>query len=429
MRRIQLFLTFWLLSIAGTCGHHEVAKHPTPKTETQPATGAASAPAVHALEDSTEARDDTNHRPQNAKKTDHETSTQAQPSHRRTEHSPAIVENNRVTTVPVPDGGRPIAAKTGADETVHLLFDSADGPQYATSADNGRTFGSTIAVVDRASRKPGLEFGAWDMAVGQGGMVHVALGTNAWKLKLPQEEWGFYYARLEPGANAFSKLRNINHTPSEGFSLACDENGRVTACWLKDKLYANVSRDNGETFADSVEIDPSLDPCNCCTTSSIYRADGKLEVLYREETNNERDMFLVSWDQDRNQVSRTRVSGTPWKIEACPMSYYSISRLQDGFAAVWPTKDEIYFARLDSHGKYLPPAEIKTPGRSGMRTGIIALSTTDGSTLVAWKKDEQLGWQLYDVQGRPSGSPGSASSSGNGVAGIADNDGNFVLFR
>ncbi len=341
----------------------------------------------------------------------------------------AADHGNRVTTVPVPDHGKPVAAKTGPDGTVHLLYDSADGPQYAKSTDNGRTFGAPIAVVDRGSRKPGLEFGAWDMAVGQGGRIHVALGTNAWKLKLPQEEWGFYYTRLEPGAKAFSKVRNINRTPSEGFSLACDDKGKVTACWLSGKLYANVSHDGGKTFADKMEIDPSFDPCNCCTTSSIYGADGKLAVLYREETDDERDMYLVSWDQDRNQVSRSRISGTLWKTDACPMSYYAISRNQDGFVAVWPTKDQICFARLDSQGKPLPPAEIKTPGRSGMRTGIIALNAPDGSTLVAWKKDDHLGWQLYDKKGRPSGSPGSAPSSGNGVAGVVGKDGDFILFR
>ena len=89
------------------------------------------------------------------------------------------------------------------------------------------------------------------MAVGKGGRVHVAMGTNAWKLKLPQEEWGFFYASLDPGASAFSPVRNINKKPSEGFSLAADDKGNVTACWLSDKLYANVSHDNGETFGPS----------------------------------------------------------------------------------------------------------------------------------------------------------------------------------
>jgi hypothetical protein len=266
------------------------------------------------------------------------------------------------------------------------------------------------------------------MAVGKGGRIHVAMGTNAWKLKLPQEEWGFFYANLEPGAAAFSPVRNINRKPSEGFSLAADDKGNVTACWLSDKLYANVSHDNGETFAPFIEVNTRYNPCNCCTTSAVYGEDGRLAVLYREETNNERDMFLVLWDQARGDVSRTRISRTLWKVEACPMSYYTISREQAGFVAVWPTKGEIYFARLDGKGDSSPEAEIKTPGRSGMRTGMLALTAPDGNTLVAWKKDDQIGWQLYGVGGQPSGPPGSAPSSGSGVAGVVGKDGRFILF-
>jgi hypothetical protein len=336
---------------------------------------------------------------------------------------------SRVTTVAVPGGGKPVVARTDREGAVHLLYDSEDGPKYAKSSDGGLTFGPPIPVVGEGSRTEGLEYSAWDMAVGKGGRVHVATGTNAWKLKLPQEEWGFFYARLDPGAAAFSPVRNINRKPSEGFSLAADDKGNVTTCWLSDKLYANVSHDNGETFEPSAEINPRYNPCNCCTTSASYGEDGKLAVLYREETNDERDMYLVLWDQERGQMTRKRVSRTLWKIDACPMSYYTVTRERGGFVAVWPTKGEIYFARLDGKGDPSPPAEIKTPGRSGMRTGMLALSGPDGKTLVAWKKDGRIGWQLYDVEGQPTGSPGSAKGSGNGVAGVVGKDGRFVLFR
>ena len=336
---------------------------------------------------------------------------------------------NKVTTIAVPNGGQPAAAKTDAQGTIHLLFNAADGPQYAKSTDGGKTLSKAIPVVDRESRKPGLEFSVWDLAVSPEGHVHVAMGTNAWKLKLPKEEWGFFYARLDPGAQAFSPVRNINNKPSEGFSLAADDKGNVTACWLSGKLYANVSRDNGKTFAANVEIDSSFNPCDCCTTSADYGADGKLAVLYREETNNDRDMFLVLWDQEQNQVSRTPVSTVSWKIEACPMSYYSVSRDQEGFVAVWPTKGQIYFARLDGKGALQSPKEIKTPGATGMRTGMVALSATDGGTLVAWKKDGQLSWQLYDQRSRPSGSLANAKSAGSGAAGVRTKNGDFVLFR
>jgi hypothetical protein len=338
---------------------------------------------------------------------------------------------NQVTTAPVPGHGQPLVARADAEGTIHLLYGTADGPQYVKSLDKGKTFSAAIPVVDRASRKPGLEFHGWDMVVGQGGSIHVAMGTNAWKLKLPENEWGFYYARLEPGAKAFEPVRNLNNKPSEGFSLAADDKGNVTACWLSDKLFANVSHDDGKTFGPNVEVNPAYDPCNCCTTSAAYGADGKLAVLYREETKNERDMYLVLWDQQREQTSRTRISTTLWKINACPMTYYTVTRAADGFVAVWPTGSgyDLYFARLDRKGKLLPPGEIKTPGKAGHRTGLIALSGPDGCTLVTWTKDNELGWQLYEANGRPSGLLGSARSSGNGVAGVVDKEGHFILFR
>lgn len=336
---------------------------------------------------------------------------------------------SRVTTVSVPSGGQAVTAETDAAGTIHLLYDSADGPQYSRSKDGGRTFSEAIGVVDRDSRQPGLEFHAWDLAVGKGGRVHVAMGTNAWKLKLPKEEWACFYASLEPNAAAFAPVRNLNKTPSEGFSLAADEQGNVTACWLSGKLFANVSHDGGRTFSDTVEIDPTANPCDCCTTSCVYSADGRLAVLYREETNNERDMYLLLWDQEKAQTSRKRVSSTLWKIDACPMSYYAVSRRGDGFVAAWPTEGQVYFTRLDRQGGFLSPAEIKTPGSTGMRTGLLALAAADGSTLVAWKEENQLHWQLYDAKGKPVGTAGSAKSSGKGVAGVVASDGNFLLFR
>src|SRR6185295_2685211 len=169
----------------------------------------------------------------------------------------------KVNLATVPAGGGAVVAKTDANGVIHLLYDVAAGPQYARSTDGGKTWSRLVAIVDRNSQKPGLKFDVWDMAIGKGGRVHVALGTNAWKLKLPQSEWGYFYASLAPGAKAFSKVRNINSKPSEGFSLAADDKGNVTACWMADKLYANISRDEGKTFAPYVEIDALYNPCNC----------------------------------------------------------------------------------------------------------------------------------------------------------------------
>src|SRR5262249_18634644 len=151
----------------------------------------------------------------------------------------------RVTTIPAPGGGQPVVARIDAQGVVHLLYNSARGPWYAKSNDSGRTFNPAIPVLTKGPGKPGLQFYGPGMAVGRGGRIHVAMSTNAWQLKLPEEEWAFYYASLEPAARAFSPVRNLNRKPSEGYSLAADGKGNVTACWLSGKLYANVSHDDG----------------------------------------------------------------------------------------------------------------------------------------------------------------------------------------
>ncbi|MDR3401288.1 MAG: hypothetical protein P4L99_02225 [Chthoniobacter sp.] len=334
----------------------------------------------------------------------------------------------RVETVHIPGASFVMQARRGADGTIHVLFDTADGPRYVRSSDGGKNFSAPLTLVDQTAQKPGLVFSTWDLAVGKDGRVHAALGNNAWKLKLPKEEWGMFYATLPPGAKAFSPLRNLNHQPSEGFSLATGEGGVVTASFLSGKVFTMASRDGGETFRASAELNPSLDPCKCCTTSTTYGPDGRLALLYREETNNERDVHLVLADQRSGQQTRTRISSTPWKLEGCPMTYFTIRGTDTGYVTAWPTKGQIYFARLDKNGTVLPPGEIKTPGTNGMRTGILALSASDGATLIAWKNQNVLGWQLYNAAGQPQGSPASAPSEGTGAAGVALPDGRFMLF-
>jgi len=343
--------------------------------------------------------------------------------------SHASEQTNRVTVIRVPVVGQPEKAMLGADGTIHLLLDSTEGPLYVKSKDAGRTFSAPVAIVDTASQRPGLIYSAADLAIGKDGRVHVAMANNAWKLKLPQEDWGLYYASLTPGAKAFSPVRNLNRKPSEGFSLAANGRGAVTAWFLSGKLFTMDSRDNGETFTVSGEPNPAWNPCECCTTSVAYGADGRLAVLYREKTDNERDMFVVVLDQlSAAKPVRNRVSETRWKIDGCPMTYFTISRADTGYVAAWPTKGQVYFARLDKDGRLLPPGEIRTPGTSGMRNGLLALSGSDGVTLVAWKNSDVLGWQLYDGKNQPQGESGSVTSPGSGAAGVALSDGRFLVF-
>lgn len=340
-----------------------------------------------------------------------------------------VAHQGRVQIRRIPGVAKIMKAQLGADGSVHLLFDAEDGPRYVCSRDSGVHFSQSIPIVDAASRKPGLEFQGEDLAVAPDGRVHAAMSNNAWKLKLPQEEWGFYYSSLAPGTTAFLPLKNINRKPSEGFSLAADGRGNVSACFLSGKLFHMVSHNQGQTFTPYEEPNPVWNPCDCCTTAVTYGADGRLALLYREETDNNRDMYVALLDPNRARPAmRVRVSSTLWNIDACPMTYFSIQTTSQGYVVAWPTKGQVYYARLDGNGSVLPPGEVRTPGTSGMRMGVLALSAADGANLVAWKNNDVLGWQLYNAQGQPLGAPGSETSPGNGAAGVALRNGTFMLF-
>ena len=109
-------------------------------------------------------------------------------------------------------------------------------------------------------------------------------------------------------------------------------------------------------------------------------------------------------------------------------SYFTITPTDNGYLAAWPTKGQAYFARLDKNGAVLPPGEIQTPGTTGMRTGLLALAAKDGTTLIAWKNKDVLGWQLYSAKGQRQGNPGSETSPGHGAAGVVLPSGRFLLF-
>lgn len=81
-------------------------------------------------------------------------------------------------------------------------------------------------------------------------------------------------------------------------------------------------------------------------------------------------------------------------------------------------------------GRFAHMRPVTTISRDALEFLFLALafSGPDGATLVAWKNKDVLGWQLYDVKSQPEGQPGSATSPGNGAAGVALRDGRFLVF-
>jgi len=334
--------------------------------------------------------------------------------------------NHQVIVRAVPDGGMPLVARITRDGTIHLLYVVNKRPMYATSRDGGKTFGQGLAVV-QAFADTRLTFTGEDMAVTDGGRVYVALSTDGWKFKVPKEEMGFHLAILEPGKRAFTPVRNVNLMPSSGYSLAASDERHVVLTWFSKTLYWSKSDDGGATFTPNAVVDPNYLVCECCTTRVVYGADGELAIMYREKTDNHRDMYLVRMKKDGSHT-RNRCSQASWDINACPMTYWDLEPAGDGFIAAWPTRGKLYFNRLDADGKPGNAREVMTEGQTTMRSQPLALTNAAGMTLIGWRQQGQLMWQVYDNQNKPIGAKGSAQGVSPAAAGVVDKAGRFIIF-
>ncbi len=335
-----------------------------------------------------------------------------------------VPRDGAVQVIAVPGGGRVPDAEIDATGTIHLVYLAGHNVYYVKSIDGGQTFSKPIRVNTEADFASGGRYRGPDLAIGKNGLIHVLWYNAAYQQKRPKDEWGVMYARLRPGESAFEPSQNLNHQPSDNFSLTADKNGTVAVIWMADGVYVSRSEDEGTSFSPSIKLE--ADPCECCGSRALYTEEGSLFVLYRDKARNDRDMYLARLPGGQQAFTYTKLSQRPWHIDACPMTGGFLSSDSEGLVAGWETRGQVYFARLDERGRRLLPGEIQVADRGKYP---VVLRAPDGTTLVAWKNGSQLEWQRFDVEGTPQGQRGSTpSDSRDRPSGAVTRGGHFLLF-
>jgi len=137
--------------------------------------------------------------------------------------SPASADGaaGKVMTVAVPGGGKPVVARTGKDGTVHLLFDSEEGPKYVKSTDGGATFSAPVAL------------GAPAHNPSRGIVLATAQGTYvAWK-EFDGEKTTVKAMQSADDGKTWSKPRVIAITAdASDHPLLVSEGGQVFLSWM-----------------------------------------------------------------------------------------------------------------------------------------------------------------------------------------------------
>jgi len=340
-------------------------------------------------------------------------------------HALTFESTAAVRVVQTPAGGAVPDAEVDSKGTVHLAYVSGEDAFYVSSTNAGKSFSVPIRVnSEPGTVHPANMFRGPDVAIGKGDRVHVVWYVNAYQRKLPQDQWGVFYSHIDPGQSAFANAVNLNHKPSDNYSLAADARGNVAVVWMAGKLFVNTSTNSGASFA-TAEMVQNADPCECCASRASFSSTGSLLIDYRDKASNIRDMFLLARIPETQSFSKEKISGTPWEVTGCPMTGTFLSRGRNDELVAWETKGQISYARLDPATGQLKTKEIKVAERGKWP---VVLGGADGSILVSWKNDSRLHWQLFDGNDRPSGKLDSKPSpNSTRHAGVAISGGSFVL--
>jgi hypothetical protein len=351
-----------------------------------------------------------------------------------------------VSTIRVPDGGiQPQVVER--DGVVHLIYFSGEAATgnlfYVKSRDYGQTFSKPIQVnsTTGSAIAVGNIRGA-HVALGRSGRVHVAWNGTAPTGRLPM-----YYARLNDSGTAFEPDRNVIHAAyglDGGGSLAADNQGNVYVFWHAPmpgtkgeenrRVWVAKSSNDGKDFeTEHMAFDKPVGACGCCGLKAYADPAGNVYVMFRsaDQVVN-RDIWLLSSTDHARTFTGTDVSH--WNIGACVMSSESFSQASNGILAAWETEKQTYFGIVQP-GTSKISTPIAAPGVPRNRKYPVVAANAHGETLfawtegTAWKKGGSVAWQVYDKDGHPAQTKGTAEGVPvwDVIAAFAKPDGNFVV--
>lgn len=223
----------------------------------------------------------------------------------------------------------------------------------------------------------------------------------------------------------------VNDVPAatrEGLhSMASNGKGLLFATWLDlrekgTRLYGSISRDGGVTWSKNVLVyaSPSGSICQCCHPSAVVALDGRISVMFRNELNGARDMYIVSsLDGGRTFTAAEKLGTDTWMLNACPMDGGGIALDSNGrLSTVWRREKTIYSAAVGERETPLGNGKdaAVTVGRGGLYyawstpEGVAArfpgssdavligpkgtypqlVSLSDGTVIAAWESDGNI---------------------------------------
>jgi hypothetical protein len=279
-----------------------------------------------------------------------------------------------------------------------LDLGAESGPQLAA---NGK---GSVYVVWAAGTRP-----AAPSAAGGG---HSEGGGHGGRQRLTNQ--AIYLARSVDDGRTFAAPVRVSDgpdTPERRFpTVAVDESGVVHVAWLDkrhetkerpgfSRVYVTRSTDGGRTFTPNVDATRGQPNsiCHCCKLALAVVPRQGVFVAYRNEVDDQRDIFLVRSQGTGAWSAPAAIEATNWVLPACPMNGPAFSvDVAGNLHAVWstggqvaqkpllagtsPSRMKLLYRRFDARtGAWSAPVLLGNGSHPRLVSG------QDGDLFVIWK--------------------------------------------
>ena len=323
--------------------------------------------------------------------------------------------NAQVLVESLPESGIQPQTAVTSDGLVHLVYLKGDPKacdiRYMTRRATGGDWSAPLTVnsTPHSAIASGTIRGA-QIAPGKAGSVQVIWNGNSVATADGPAQSPLLYARLIPGAKAFTAHQNLlGETTSldGGASIAANEKGRIAVVWhaappgRRDEgerlVWVRYSDDDGAAFSAPAPLNAAQPGvCACCSLRAGMAADGTLSVLYRAATTpTDRGMRLITDHAGKSTSQKL----DDWRTAVCPMSSASMMPSGTTLWGAWENDGQIITGLLE------PGAVSRKIGPQNAKHPILA-QNAQGRTLIAsiigsgWAKAGTLHWDIMDEQGK-----------------------------
>ena len=140
------------------------------------------------------------------------------------------------------------------------------------------------------------------------------------------------FCESKDGGNTWTKPANVDSDPKQGivrgfFDAIVMSNDEIAVAYLKDVANSTKHEERdlrlvtskGGVFQPERLIDPVV--CDCCPINFLIDADGALNVFYRDNNDNIRDIARMTSKDNGQTFSKPEiVFNDKWEINGCPHS-------------------------------------------------------------------------------------------------------------